>query len=456
MINECIYCGIREDLSKSDIIPDALTNAKIINPNVCRIEHNNNFSDMFEAEVIKKLAFITNGLDIKSSKGKNYASYEARITVGDTEYNTKMTSESELFGRKKMRSVDGKFLLGPIDEIKKIKAANGTNVSEVDVNQIEIEKRVSLDLSVFFSTAMYRMVAKIAFEWYCLKNKVISKKDDFTPIIDFITSSRGENIVSIVSNQEVYILFNSTVNFGSHLLLSYVAEDNSVNIIVDLFGVIIYNVRVCDSTLDFCKNNVLFQELELDAKHISFADTDIENLQKHLTNSFEPKDFGFGLTFMLPKDMTDSTLQYKMMYAINYNLFFEKLNLIEEPTQEVITLVLNNIQSLLQESAVTIRGLKRFVKEHQKYFEQGIRLNPKGTNKKSIFMFYLLFIVGKSNEKIKNIHDLYTVIKDEFSSDTININDELSSKLHKEMLSVDSNIDLITEGAKIIESWNFE
>ena len=71
-------------------------------------------------------------------------------------------------------------------------------------------------------------------------------------------------------------------------------------------------------------------------------------------------------------------------------------------------------------------------------------------------MFYLLFIVGKSNEKIKNIHDLYTVIKDEFSSDTININDELSSKLHKEMLSVDSNIDLITEGAKIIESWNFE
>lgn len=39
-----------------------------------------------------------------------------------------------------MRSVDGKFLLGPIDEIKKIKAANGTNVSEVDVNQIEIEK----------------------------------------------------------------------------------------------------------------------------------------------------------------------------------------------------------------------------------------------------------------------------------------------------------------------------
>jgi len=38
-----------------------------------------------------------------------------------------------------MRSVDGN-IVGPIDEIKKIKAANDTNVSEIDVNQMEIEK----------------------------------------------------------------------------------------------------------------------------------------------------------------------------------------------------------------------------------------------------------------------------------------------------------------------------
>ncbi|WP_368975729.1 hypothetical protein NST61_03975 [Caldifermentibacillus hisashii] len=137
-------------------------------------------------------------------------------------------------------------------------------------------------------------------------------------------------------------------------------------------------------------------------------------------------------------------------------LFLEKLNLIVEPTQEVITLILNNIQSLLQESAITIRGLKRFVKEHQQHSEEGIRLNPKGTNKKSIFMFYLLFIIGQWNGQIKNMHDLYTVLKGKFASDTININDELSNKLHEEMLAVESNSDLITEGAKIIEGWDFE
>jgi hypothetical protein len=457
MENGCIYCGITGDLSKSDIIPDALTNAKIINPNVCRIEHNNKFSDMFEDEVIKKLALITNELDIKSSKGKRYASYEAKITVGDTEYNTKMSSETELFGgNKKMRSVDGKSLLGPIDEIKNIKAANGKSVSEIDVNQIEIEKRVSLDLSVFFSMAMFRMAAKIAFEWYCAKNKVNSKKDDFTSIIDFITSSTGEGIVSIVSNPEIYALFNNTVNFGSHALLSYVAHDNSINVIIDLFGISIYNVRVCDLPLDDCKNNVLFQELTLDAKHISFEDTDIVSLQKHFINSFEPKNIGLGLTAMIPKDMTDNTLQYKLMYVTNYKLFLKKLNLIVEPTQEAITLMLNNIQNLLQESAITIRGLKRFIKEHHKHFEEGIRLNPKGTNKKSIFMFYMLFIIGQSNAQIKSMQDLYTVLKGKFESDTINMNDELSNKIHEEMLAVESNSELITEGAKIIESWGFE
>jgi hypothetical protein len=64
----CIYCGTTDNLSDSDIIPDALTNAKIINPNVCRIAHNSKFSDYFESKVIEKLATITNLLDVKSSK----------------------------------------------------------------------------------------------------------------------------------------------------------------------------------------------------------------------------------------------------------------------------------------------------------------------------------------------------------------------------------------------------
>lgn len=44
---KCLYCGTEYNLSE-DIIPDALTNARILNRNVCKIEHNNKFSDLFE------------------------------------------------------------------------------------------------------------------------------------------------------------------------------------------------------------------------------------------------------------------------------------------------------------------------------------------------------------------------------------------------------------------------
>ena len=99
MVRRCIYCGTENDLSKSDIIPDALTNGKIINPNVCRVDHNNRFSDMFEDEVISKLAFITNELDIKSSKGNQYARYAASVIVEGTEYTTKMNADTDLLSK---------------------------------------------------------------------------------------------------------------------------------------------------------------------------------------------------------------------------------------------------------------------------------------------------------------------------------------------------------------------
>lgn len=97
MESKCIYCGKDHSLSESDIIPDALTNARILNRNVCGIEHNNRFSDMFESKVIDALAFITNELDIKSSKGKKYASYDAVITVEGTDYNLKLHGDNEIF-----------------------------------------------------------------------------------------------------------------------------------------------------------------------------------------------------------------------------------------------------------------------------------------------------------------------------------------------------------------------
>lgn len=104
MERRCIYCGTDADLSESDIIPDALTNARIMNKNVCRIAHNNQFSDMFESKVISALSFITNELDIKSSKSAGYPAYHTTVTIEGNDYEAKIRSDRDLLGNRVLKS----------------------------------------------------------------------------------------------------------------------------------------------------------------------------------------------------------------------------------------------------------------------------------------------------------------------------------------------------------------
>ena len=133
----CIYCGNTE-ISESDIVPDALTNARITNKNVCKTEHNNKFSDLFESDVIAALALITNELDIKSRKGNSYAAYQAKIKIDGIEYSTKMTSEKELFnGKKVLISTDKKYKLSSMEKIKEM-AEDQSQVEAVDINNFPL------------------------------------------------------------------------------------------------------------------------------------------------------------------------------------------------------------------------------------------------------------------------------------------------------------------------------
>lgn len=454
MCKKCIYCDIDNDLSESDVIPDALTNAKVINPNVCRVKHNNEFSDLFEYEVIRELAFITNALDIKSSKSKNYPSYEAEIIIDSTKYKSKITTDAGMFKEKKMRSLDGKTLLGPLDDILKIKNAQEDNVTIVDVNNKIIEKRVRLDIEVF-SKAMFRLIAKIAFEWYCLRNNICKKIDEFDPVIQFITNGTNNDFVSLVSEDQIYSLIDRSTEFGSHTLLTYISNDNSINVLVSLFGIAIYNVRVCESIITECKNNILFQELKLDSNRNEFSFGTYESLVANFFSSFTAIDIGMNISVGVPIDMKDQTLKHKMEYFSNYSLLQSNLKLINEPNENISTLILKRLNVILQTSVLTVRSLKRFVKDYFKSFDEEIKLNPKGTNMKAVFMFYQLFIIGQSNGKISNIKELSNEVRAKFSSEEIVINEALITKLNDEIFSVVDHSKIILEGAKCVDSWEF-
>ena len=139
MKSRCIYCGKDNDLSESDIIPDALTDVRILNKHVCRIKHNNKFSDMFESKVIDALAFITNELDIKSSKGKKYALYDAVITIGGIDYNIKLHGDNDIFNGRVIKSSDNTHLMSTYDKAVKI-AKDATKVHLLDINTINVKK----------------------------------------------------------------------------------------------------------------------------------------------------------------------------------------------------------------------------------------------------------------------------------------------------------------------------
>ena len=451
----CIYCGTTDELSDSDIIPDALTNAKIINPNVCRVAHNNKFSDMFEDYIIKHLAVITNELDIKSSKGKNYAAYDASILIDNIEYVTRLSSDTELFRNNKIiSSSDGKIKLGPLENIRRFKGANEDNVTAVDINQVEIEKRIVLKMDTFFSLEMYRLMAKIAFEWYCLHNGIQDKCAKFDALIEFITTGKGTNPVRFISNAEVYAIFSQIFAFGSHTLLSYIGIDDSVNIVVSLFGVSAYNIKILDKPTDACPNNVLFQELTIDAKRNQFFCKTVEELMGDFGASFREVILPNGLKMNIPYSVPDFSLQYKMWYLMNYQIFQTSLKCIEEPNQEAIELLKKQIEEILQSSALTIRGLKRFVKEQEYYFAQGNSLNPKGTDKKSTFLYYCLFVIGRSAD-IHTFDDLSSHMKEKFSEGTIEIDENTNRLFLDEIFATEDYFSLIKKGAEIIKNWGY-
>ena len=450
---KCIYCGTTEDLSESDIIPDALTNAKITNRNVCRKNHNNRFSDMFEAEVIQKLAFITNELDIKSSKSSYYPRYDATIKVADESYNVpRMTSDSGIFCGRKIKSIDSKVLFGPLEEMQKSFSDHG-NVELVDINQLEIEKNVKINIEVYFSKAMYRLIAKIAYEWYCLRNGINDKYSEFDEIIDFVENGIGENVVDFISDENLYNIFHTHCQLGSHCLLSYVNKNNEVMVVVDLFGIMLYQVKI-GVISEHCKSNCSIQEFMIDGTKEGVDYSSLYELDAILADSFIEIQTSFGIC-KKPKNCKDLLLSKKVdLYVMGR--YLSENNVCETKTlTDMVPLITHNIETLLNTSVLHKKSLKRFVKEHIKPGVP-ICLNPNGTNKKDIFMFYILYLIGERKNPNLNYNVLKQIIEEDMGirvDNSYKVNNDVCSQLKEIMLADNGYSETILNGANIVLKW---
>lgn len=463
----CIYCGTEIELSESDIIPDALTNARITNKNVCKTEHNNKFSDMFESKVISALALITNELDVKSKKGKNYAAYPAIVKIDEIDYSIMMTSEKSVFDGRVLTSVDKKHRMSSMEKIESM-AKDNNQVEAVDVNNMMLEKNVKIDLEVYFSIEMFRMVAKIAFEWYCSKNSVTGYHEEFKNIINFITKGEGDNPVAIIRFAEIYDYYENEVNggqinLGSHCLWGFQDADGQINVVLSLFGIVMYRIIVAEKTPDFCSNNFLYLELRTDASRKEITNLSYEHAQEYfdekllnMDNFCEAASFN-GLKIMVQKSVSNDNI---VLYptVLNMTKCFKHIG--EElinPNQEITNILMHNISNVLQASLLHKKSVKRFVKDYFFVGHEPIKLNPNSTNKKMTFLFYILFNIGKRDVTKMDDRLLQEIAKSALNmgqSTDITIDNELEKRMITEMINTEEYPEILEHGAKAIKDWN--
>ena len=341
-------------------------------------------------------------------------------------------------------------------------AKDPSKVKPIDINSLIIEKTVNINLEIYFDPAIFRLAAKIAFEWYCAKNSVSGYHDDFENIIFFINTGNCESPISIVQNSEIYDFVGNQINLGSHCLIAFQDKQNRINVIVNLFGIVMYKVIVCNHTPEFCNNNLIYQELCIDSsrKEIinrSLMDTERKYLEYLTTHThFFPVKLPNGVTCMLATEIPEiDILLY--IFACNAVRCFQEIN--DEtvtPNKTIIDILLKNISRITEASLLHKKSIKRFVKEHFKAEHKPIKINPKSSNKKDIFMLYILMVIGKSGVEKIDDKALQQLAKGAFNigaNEEIRISDELEEKLQIEILETPEYSSLIEQGATIIEQW---
>lgn len=460
--HRCIYCNTSNDLSKSDIIADALTNARIYNNNVCRIAHNNKFSDLFESEVIEKLAFITNSLDIKSSKGKNYQKYDARLTIDGIDYKTTLSSQAELFmNGKVLTSANGKSKLAEMALIEKMAHGNKDAIETVDINKQIIEQKVKIDIAVYFSTAMFRMISKVAYEWYCAENDISGKHEEFDNIIKFITEGTGDNPVSVITDEEVYNTLRDHSLLGSHILLSYNADDGE-NVIVSLFGIAIYRVLIADMVPSFCHVNCSYLELTTNGEkknaggYESIQDAESKAFCCAFDETGTHAEYFGGLKAVIAdsysKERNNALLW--ITYILPFTANIARSTSITEDNKEIVSIIIAGIDDILNSGMLQLKTLKRFVKEN--FTGNPIKLNEHPNNASVSFLFYVLYRIGKSeadkvtDQELKNFLPDYAAISEKTVVKEAVINKEVEDKMVAEILSDKDYSAILQKGADTV------
>jgi len=136
---KCIYCNNESDLSVSDIIPAALTGAKLRKRFVCRY-HNGFINDYYERKMISKLDFYRNLIGLTERDG-DPVRFNARVEVDGYVVEEKTISDiaSILDPKNPFRTEDESghtVIIGETEQLLRIKGATKERIQPIDMGKV--------------------------------------------------------------------------------------------------------------------------------------------------------------------------------------------------------------------------------------------------------------------------------------------------------------------------------
>lgn len=215
----CIYCEkeyLKEDLSKSDIIPFAfLAGEKLtLNSKVCKT-CNNLVNKNAEQTIIKEFESLRRRINVTQRRGqliKNQFVIEYENDDIKLRTNPIKAIEPETILTKPMYFKDENdkgVIIGPYEKTMEIASSkgDGEKVAKLEItNNFSIYESYSVPMESFFSKEMKTMVAKICYEWLI---KISPELNPFEKTYKNIRESiykdkvDKEGIVDVITNREI-------------------------------------------------------------------------------------------------------------------------------------------------------------------------------------------------------------------------------------------------------------
>lgn len=238
-------------MTVSDIIPAALTGAKLTRRFVCNT-HNKFTNDNYERDMIKQLAAYRNFIGLAERDG-DPVRYYADLNIGDRTFKRVRITDnaSVVSGDRIFRDTDssGKTILaGGRDNLLKINGATENNVETIDAKDFSIVIRVDLR-ELFISSQVLHAIAKVCYEWHCYINDIDGFiEEKYRDIVSYILSPEDEETpVELVVDAFTWELSDRVSRTGTNMLFEYNDYDGYTYVVFSLWNTILYKVKICES-----------------------------------------------------------------------------------------------------------------------------------------------------------------------------------------------------------------